>query len=115
MLGRVRRRQVDDNLSLEHARPAFMPHISKFYEVLMVQAQRLHYEHVQGMFLISFGLIHVLSRHEDFDIAKTQSSIHFFQNTSNESRNQIHTPHSVRWSFEFCQPDHFLTSLDLTK
>ncbi|KAG1840362.1 hypothetical protein DFJ58DRAFT_92418 [Suillus subalutaceus] len=52
MLGRVRRRQVDDSLSLEHARPIFTPCISDFYKALMVQAQRLHLER------------------EDFDITK---------------------------------------------
>jgi len=44
MLGRVRRRQVDDDPPLEHARPAFTPRISDFYKALMVQAQRLHLE-----------------------------------------------------------------------
>jgi hypothetical protein len=41
MLGRVRHRQVDDNMSLEQAQPAFTPRISDFYKALMVQAQRL--------------------------------------------------------------------------
>jgi hypothetical protein len=44
MLGRVRRRQVDDNPSLEQARPAFTPRTSDFYKALMIQAQRLRLE-----------------------------------------------------------------------
>ncbi|KAG2081889.1 hypothetical protein BD769DRAFT_1683568 [Suillus cothurnatus] len=44
MLGRVRRRQVDDNMSLEQARPAFTPRISDFYKARMVQAQHLRLE-----------------------------------------------------------------------
>lgn len=44
MLGCVRCRQVDDNMSLEQARPAFTPRILDFYKALMVQAQRLRLE-----------------------------------------------------------------------
>ncbi|KAG2041419.1 hypothetical protein BDR03DRAFT_946465 [Suillus americanus] len=40
--GDVRRRQVDSNPSLDHARSAFIPRISNFYKALMVQAQRFH-------------------------------------------------------------------------
>jgi hypothetical protein len=44
MLGRVRRRQVDDDPALENARPAFTPRITDFYKALMVQAQRVRLE-----------------------------------------------------------------------
>ncbi|KAH9023664.1 hypothetical protein EDB85DRAFT_306089 [Lactarius pseudohatsudake] len=41
MLGRVRRRQIDDNPALEHMRPAFTARTMDYYKALMVQAQRL--------------------------------------------------------------------------
>ncbi|KAG1778557.1 hypothetical protein EV702DRAFT_1196072 [Suillus placidus] len=52
MLGQVRHHQVDDNISLEQARPAFTPRISDFYKALMVQAQCL------------------CLKHEDFDVTE---------------------------------------------
>lgn len=44
MLGRVRRRQVDDNPSLELSRPAFTSRAMDYYKALMVQSQRLRLE-----------------------------------------------------------------------
>jgi hypothetical protein len=41
MLGRVRRRQVDDNPSLDQMRPAMTSRCLDFYKSVMVQAQRL--------------------------------------------------------------------------
>ncbi|KAG2142292.1 uncharacterized protein EDB93DRAFT_1252350 [Suillus bovinus] len=45
MLSCVRCRQVDDNMSLKQAWPAFTPRILDFYKALMVQAQCLCLEH----------------------------------------------------------------------
>ncbi|KAN0139095.1 hypothetical protein V8E53_003097, partial [Lactarius tabidus] len=44
MLGRVRRRQVDDDRTLEISRPASSNRSSEFYKALMVEAQRLQLE-----------------------------------------------------------------------
>jgi hypothetical protein len=44
MLGRVRRRQIVDNPSLEQTRPAFTSRTMDYYKALMVQAQRLRLE-----------------------------------------------------------------------
>ncbi|KAH8995285.1 hypothetical protein EDB86DRAFT_3077787 [Lactarius hatsudake] len=46
MLGRVRRRQIDDNPALEHMQPAFTAHTMDYYKALMVQAQRLRLDDV---------------------------------------------------------------------
>jgi hypothetical protein len=44
MLGRVRRRQIDDDQSLEQTRPAFTSRTMDYYKALMVEAQRLRLE-----------------------------------------------------------------------
>lgn len=46
MLGRVRRRQADDDPTLEQARPAFTNRSTDFYKAVMVQAQRARLEYV---------------------------------------------------------------------
>jgi hypothetical protein len=46
MLGRVRRRQADDDLMLDGRRPASSTRGSDFYKALMVEAQRLRLEYV---------------------------------------------------------------------
>lgn len=45
MLGRVRRRQVDDDHTLEISRPASSNRSSEFYKALMVEAQCLQLEY----------------------------------------------------------------------
>lgn len=44
MLGRVRRRQVDDDHSIEQTRLASTSRSEDFYKAVMVQAQRLRLE-----------------------------------------------------------------------
>lgn len=44
MLGRVRRRQIDDNPALEQLRPAVTTRSTDFYKAVMVQSQRLRLE-----------------------------------------------------------------------
>lgn len=44
MLGRVRRRQVDDNPNLEASRPASNSRSGDYLKALMVEAQRLRLE-----------------------------------------------------------------------
>jgi hypothetical protein len=48
MLGRVRRRQVDDNPSLDQMRPAMTSRCLDFYKSVMVQAQRLRLEYAHS-------------------------------------------------------------------
>jgi hypothetical protein len=45
MLGRVRRRQVDDDRTLDISRPVTSNRSSEFYKALMVEAQRLQLEY----------------------------------------------------------------------
>ena len=58
MLGRVRRRQVDDDPALEQTRPAFTTRSSDFYKAVMVQAQRLRLEYVLS--LVTMGAVQLL-------------------------------------------------------
>jgi hypothetical protein len=44
MLGRVRRRQVDDNPLLETARPSDTSRVKDFYKAVMIQSQRMRLE-----------------------------------------------------------------------
>jgi hypothetical protein len=46
MLGRVRRRQADDDPTIEDRRPAATTRSQDFYKALMVEAQHLHLEYV---------------------------------------------------------------------
>jgi hypothetical protein len=46
MLGRVRRRQVDDNPALAQSRPAVSSRSEDFYKAVTVQSQRLRLEYV---------------------------------------------------------------------
>jgi hypothetical protein len=46
MLGCVRRRQADDDPTLDGQRPASSTRGSDFYKALMVEAQRLRLEYV---------------------------------------------------------------------
>ena len=50
MLGRVRRRQVDDDRTLDTSRPASSNRSSEFYKALMVEAQRLQLEYDESLF-----------------------------------------------------------------
>jgi hypothetical protein len=44
MLGRVRRRQVDDDPSLEQSRPSDSSRAKDFYKAVMIQSQRMRLE-----------------------------------------------------------------------
>ena len=44
MLGRVRRRQVDDDPSLGTTRPSDSPRVKDFYKAVMIQSQRMRLE-----------------------------------------------------------------------
>jgi hypothetical protein len=49
MLGRVRRRQVDDDPLLDRTRPAMTSRCVDFYKAIMVEAQRLRLEYVKAL------------------------------------------------------------------
>jgi hypothetical protein len=44
MLGRVRRRQVDDDTLLETTRPSDTSRVKDFYKAVMIQSQRMRLE-----------------------------------------------------------------------
>jgi hypothetical protein len=44
MLGRVRRRQEDDDSSLKQTRPAMTSRCTDFYKAVMIEAQRFRLE-----------------------------------------------------------------------
>ena len=46
MLGRVRKRQEDENPEIVHTRPYANSRTKDFYKAVMVQAQRLRLAHV---------------------------------------------------------------------
>ena len=74
MLGRVRRRQEDENLEIRTSRPAKTSRTEDFYKAVMVQSQRLRLEYVinhQGMTRIASDYhAENLNRSQNFDITK---------------------------------------------
>jgi hypothetical protein len=68
MLGRVRRRQEDENLEIHTSRPAKTSRTEDFYKAVMVQSQRLRLEYA----IKTSNYYHTenLNRSQNFDITK---------------------------------------------
>jgi hypothetical protein len=73
MLGRVRRRQEDENPEIRTSRPAKTSRTEDFYKAVMVQSQRLRLEYVAKAPLIQCHqiiMLKFLNRSQNFDITK---------------------------------------------
>ena len=64
MLGRVRRRQEDENLEICTSRPAKTSRTEDFYKAVMVQSQRLRLEYVPGPYYIKLSCWNIKQKPE---------------------------------------------------
>jgi hypothetical protein len=70
MLGRVRRRQTEDNPSIEQSRPAVTSRSTDFYKAVMVQSQRLRLEYAHLCPSHVCTADSCCSRDEDYDVTE---------------------------------------------
>ena len=73
MLGRVRRRQEDENQIIRTSRPAKTSRTEDFYKAVMVQSQRLRLEYVKALLHDCIRQVIVLkfyNRSDNFDITR---------------------------------------------
>jgi hypothetical protein len=71
MLGRVRRRQEDENPEIRALRPAKTSRTEDFYKAVMVQSQRLRLEYATKAAPIASDYhAEIFNRSENFDITK---------------------------------------------
>jgi hypothetical protein len=70
MLGRVRRRQEDENLEIRTSRLAKTSRTEDFYKAVMIQSQRLRLEYAIKVLGLSQIIMLNFNRSKNFDITK---------------------------------------------